>query len=159
MVQLFSADAELFALSELAELILSQPLLGSTVKVDGPESDPYALLTVINLMEHRDKTPIQQIVKYLKDKCPVQHQQQLHTVLLDTTRTRDAALVLSERLINMPVQIIPPMFRMLTEELGWAVEDVRFRFLSPGMVVLSPCSIYISSHIPRRMSPTILNIT
>jgi len=51
--QLFDVDSELFNLSELVELILSQPLLGSTVKVDGNESDPYAFLTVLNLHEHR----------------------------------------------------------------------------------------------------------
>lgn len=51
--QLFDVDAQLFDLSALAELILSQPLLGSTVKVDGNESDPYAFLTVLNLHEHR----------------------------------------------------------------------------------------------------------
>ena len=51
--QLFDVDNELFDLSALADLILSQPLLGSTVKVDGNESDPYAFLTVLNLHEHR----------------------------------------------------------------------------------------------------------
>jgi len=51
--QLFDADAQLFNLSELVDLILSQPTLGSTVKVDGTDTDPYAFLTVINLHEHR----------------------------------------------------------------------------------------------------------
>lgn len=51
--QLFDIDAQLFDLSELVELILSQPLLGSTVKVDGNETDPYAFLTVLNLQVHR----------------------------------------------------------------------------------------------------------
>jgi len=51
--QLFDEDSELFSLSELVDLILSQPLLGSTVKVDGNESDPYAFLTVLNLHEHQ----------------------------------------------------------------------------------------------------------
>jgi protein BCP1 len=51
--QLLDVDAQLFDLSALADLILSQPLLGSTVKVEGNESDPYAFLTVLNLREHR----------------------------------------------------------------------------------------------------------
>lgn len=51
--QLFDADAQMFDLSALSDLILSQPLLGSTVKVDGNESDPYAFLTVLNLQEHK----------------------------------------------------------------------------------------------------------
>lgn len=57
--QLFDADAQLFDLSALADLILSQPLLGSTVKVDGNETDPYAFLSVLNLQEHKVNTPAQ----------------------------------------------------------------------------------------------------
>ncbi len=51
--QLLDIDNQLFDLSELADLILSQPLLGSTVKVDGSETDPYAFLTVLNLETHK----------------------------------------------------------------------------------------------------------
>jgi protein BCP1 len=51
--QLFDSDNQLFDLSALTDLILEQPLLGSTVKVDGNETDPYAFLTVLSLHEHR----------------------------------------------------------------------------------------------------------
>ena len=51
--QLFDVDAQSFDLSALADLILAQPLLGSTVKVDGNKTDPYAFLTVLNLHEHK----------------------------------------------------------------------------------------------------------
>lgn len=53
--QLLDNDAQLFDMSALADLILSQPLLGSTVKVDGMETDPYAFLSVLNLSEHKVK--------------------------------------------------------------------------------------------------------
>jgi protein BCP1 len=51
--QLFDADAQLFDLSALTDLMLRQPLLGSTVKVGGNETDPYAFLSVLNLREHK----------------------------------------------------------------------------------------------------------
>ncbi len=51
--QLFDVDGDLFDLSALTDLILAQPLLGSTVKVEGNESDPYAFLSVLNLQTHR----------------------------------------------------------------------------------------------------------
>ena len=51
--QLLDIDAELIDLSALSDLILSQPLLGSTVKVDGNTTDPYAFLTVLNLHAHK----------------------------------------------------------------------------------------------------------
>jgi protein BCP1 len=51
--QLLQEDAELFNLHELTELILSQPTIGTTIKTDGEDSDPYALLTVLNMHAHR----------------------------------------------------------------------------------------------------------
>ena len=51
--QLFDADSQLLDLSALTDIILAQPLLGSTVKVDGNETDPYAFLSVLNLYEHK----------------------------------------------------------------------------------------------------------
>jgi protein BCP1 len=55
--QLFDVDAHLFELSALTDLILAQPLLGSTVKVGDEQTkanatDAYAFLSVINLQEH-----------------------------------------------------------------------------------------------------------
>lgn len=51
--QLFDSDSQLFELSALTDLILSQPTLGSTVKIDGNETDPYAFLSIVNLQEHK----------------------------------------------------------------------------------------------------------
>lgn len=53
IAQLFQADANILYTHELAELILSQPLVGTTVKTDGRESDPYACLTVLNMHVHK----------------------------------------------------------------------------------------------------------
>ena len=56
--QLLDVDSQLVDLSALADLILAQPLLGSTVKVDGNETDPYAFLSVINLQEHQVQSSV-----------------------------------------------------------------------------------------------------
>jgi hypothetical protein len=50
--QLLWKDSDLFDLHPLAELILErceQDGLGSCIKVDGPESDPFSFLSVLNL--------------------------------------------------------------------------------------------------------------
>lgn len=51
--QLFQGDAEALQLQDLADLVLAQPEVGTTVKCDGKESDPYAFLTVLNLHLHQ----------------------------------------------------------------------------------------------------------
>ena len=54
--QLFDNDADSFDLGALAEMILAQPLVGTTVKTEGHESDPLSFLTVLNLRVHKVRT-------------------------------------------------------------------------------------------------------
>ncbi|KAJ6019290.1 hypothetical protein N7499_009546 [Penicillium canescens] len=121
--QLFDNDAQIFDMSALADLILSQPTLGSTVKVDGNESDPYAFLSVLNLQEHKDKPVIQDLIKYLKTKTAANPSLSAANELLSQNPVPPIGLILTERLINMPSETVPPMYNMLQEEIAWAVED------------------------------------
>ncbi|KAL2830072.1 p21-C-terminal region-binding protein-domain-containing protein [Aspergillus cavernicola] len=121
--QLFDIDAQDFDLSALADLILAQPLLGSTVKVDGKESDPYAFLTVLNLQEHSDKPAIKELTTYLKRKASSNASLASLATLLSQTPVPPIGLILTERLINMPPEVIPPMYTMLREEIAWAIEE------------------------------------
>lgn len=52
LLQLLGPDGQLFDVSSLANIIIEQGDLGSTVKTDGEESDPFALLSVINIQQH-----------------------------------------------------------------------------------------------------------
>jgi protein BCP1 len=83
--QLFDVDANLFNMSALADLVLSQPTIGSTIKVDGKANDAYALLTVLNTAVHQDKEPMtdhqvscgegaNQFVHSAYCRCPQQQQ-------------------------------------------------------------------------------------
>ncbi|PUU78126.1 p21-C-terminal region-binding protein-domain-containing protein [Tuber borchii] len=122
--QLFDVDNTLFDLSALTDLILSQPLLGTTVKVDGNESDPYAFLTVLNLQEHKDKPIVQELVKYILARS--QSSPSLNKKLkelLSSSAPSHTGLILTERLINVPAEIVPPMYKMLLEEISWAIEE------------------------------------
>ncbi|KAL7814176.1 p21-C-terminal region-binding domain-containing protein [Trichoderma aethiopicum] len=119
--QLFDVDANLFNMSALSDLVLSQPTIGSTVKVDGKANDAYAMLTVLNTHEHRDKEPMKDILKYLVDKAQTNPSISAVAELLGAQKP--VGLVLSERLINMPSEIAPPLYTMLVEEVEDALED------------------------------------
>jgi protein BCP1 len=119
--QLFDVDSQLFDLSGLADLILSQPTVGSTVKVDGEDTDAYAFLTILNLHEHREKKVIKDLTAYLVEKSKSsQALAPLSNVLASSSQV---GLVLAERLINVPAEIAPPMYTMLIDEIEAAVED------------------------------------
>jgi len=121
--QLFDLDAHMLDLSALTDLILAQPLLGSTVKVDGKDTDAYAFLSVINLHEHKDKPFIAQLVQYLRGKANSNPALVKLSELLSQPSVPAIGLVLTERLINVPAEVIPPMYTMLLEEIQWALEE------------------------------------
>lgn len=121
--QLLDVDNVLFDMSPLADLILSQPLLGSTVKVDGNETDPFAFLTVLNLHQHKTHPTIQQLTAYLANKAASVPSlaPTLQKLLQDDTK--QVGLILTERFINMPAEIITPCYTMLQEEIQWALDE------------------------------------
>ncbi|KAI0997212.1 hypothetical protein K3495_g10974 [Podosphaera aphanis] len=119
--QLFDVDAPLFDLSSLADLIVTQSTIGSTVKVDGEETDAYAMVTVLNLNTHRENSVIKEVTKYLLDKSASDpNLAPLNSLLRSSAQV---GLILSERLINVPAEVAPPMYEMLIDEIEAAVED------------------------------------
>lgn len=119
--QLFDVDANLFNMSAFSDLVLSQPTIGSTIKVDGKATDAYAMLTVLNTLVHRGKEPMKDVIKYLADKA--QTNSSLAPVAEALNSDKHIGLVLSERLINMPSELAPPLYSMLVDEVEAAVED------------------------------------
>ncbi|KAL1952423.1 hypothetical protein VTO73DRAFT_1572 [Trametes versicolor] len=129
ITQLFQTDAQILPVHDLADLILAQPLVGSSVKCDGRESDPFAFLTALNLHVHKDRPSIKALTAYILEKSSADStlHSKLQTLLgpaaLASPNSKPVGFVFSERLINMPVQIMPHMFRMLADEIQWALDD------------------------------------
>ncbi|KAF4126878.1 protein BCP1 [Geosmithia morbida] len=124
--QLFDVDANLFNISALADLVVSQNTIGSTVKVDGKATDAYALATVLNLTENAHKEPIGDIAKYLADKARTNPSlsSAVPPLLAGTAGGKQqVGIIFSERLINVPPEIAPPLFSMMIDEVEAAVED------------------------------------
>ncbi|KAJ6620774.1 p21-C-terminal region-binding protein-domain-containing protein [Mycena sp. CBHHK59/15] len=125
LAQLFNRDAEHLPLAALVDLVLAQPTVGTTIKTDGLESDPYALLTVLNMHAHRANPAVAALAAYFLDRSAADPP--FHAALQALLAAPDAqlGLVLCERLVNMPVQTVPPMYRMLADEIKWAVADAE----------------------------------
>ncbi|KAK5657750.1 hypothetical protein OQA88_2823 [Cercophora sp. LCS_1] len=121
--QLFDADAQLLDLSGLSDLIVEQNTIGSTCKVDDKANDAYAFLTVLNAGEHRAKKPVAQLIEYLSERASATKGLEQVPELLREGSKAVVGIVLGERLLNMPAEVIPPMWSMMIEEIEAAVED------------------------------------
>lgn len=90
----------------------------------------YPTLTYVRLQKDRS---VQCLLTYLLDRLPKTSplRDLLASVSLPTSPNR-IALVVSERLINLPVQLMPPMWKFLLEELENARKEVSRRVRRNG---------------------------
>lgn len=134
----------------LADLILSAAAdsgVGSTIKTDGEEGDPCAFLTVLSCDAHKvralflkedvldwdvqDSPAMRTLIDYilLKTKPDPSFYDTVSSLLATDVQSQNqtqthVGIVVGERLINMPVQVIPPMYRMLVDEMKQAITSV-----------------------------------
>ncbi|GMM28312.1 protein-transporting protein [Martiniozyma asiatica (nom. inval.)] len=124
--QLFQDDSVFFPLSELADMILKEGHLGTTIKTEGMESDPFSMLTVLNFSDNLNNKAIKSLADYFLEKSasnsPLNNQ--LKSLLTSTSKQR-IGMIFSQRLINMPVETSPPMYNMLLEEMENAADKEK----------------------------------
>ncbi|KAK1834325.1 protein BCP1 [Podospora conica] len=131
--QLFDADASLHNLTGLADAIVEQNTIGSTCKVDDKAADPYAFLTVLQTSETEEPRagPVGQLTSYLRERARKSDDPTLAKIGAKLLAPKPGVvegepvvgLVLAERLLNMPAEVIPPMWACLMDEVEAAVED------------------------------------
>ena len=134
--QLFGGDAFQFDVSGLADLILAENAVGTTIKTEGPEGDPYALLTVLDASAHRGRPCLKAVLDYLVEKT--KPSPELNMILSKLFGLRDSTkdpskqlrvgIIISERMINMPVEVAPPMYKMFVSELAADTNENPFDY-------------------------------
>lgn len=147
--QLFGDDAGDFDVSGLADLILAENSVGTTIKTEGKESDPFALLSVINLSKNIKQPCIKQVVDYVLSKTAKQTEFNLMLRKLlakDNEKVPKIGLIVSERMINMPVEVVPPMYKMLLQEMESA-QDAHEKYEFDWFLVISKVYKLVASNI------------
>ncbi|CAI4038219.1 hypothetical protein SMKI_04G5600 [Saccharomyces mikatae IFO 1815] len=103
-------------LSSLADLILAFPT--TTIKTDGKESDPYCFLSFVDFKASHNSD----YAKYLQ-KVDMRLSTFFKTIT--DSGNKSCALVLSERLINMPPEVVPPLYKITLEDVTATLGDDR----------------------------------
>lgn len=71
----------------------------------------------------QDTPVIKDLTSYLHRKATTNPSLAPLASLLAQSPPPPIGLVLTERLINMPSEVVPPMYTMLQEEIAWALEE------------------------------------
>ena len=86
-------------------------------------SDPWSRTNSAEITT-QDKPEIKALTAYLALKAnTVDSLSQQLPSFFSPTSTAQVGLILTERLMNMPAQIVPPMYKFIIEEIDWAVNE------------------------------------
>ncbi|KAH8970878.1 hypothetical protein BDL97_02G112000 [Sphagnum fallax] len=114
-------DDEVWDISGFVELVLAQTTVGSVIKA-GEEEDPIGVISALNLARYQECKCMEEIHKFLERKS-VQKPEACNLEELWSKHSKEVGLLLSERLVNIPIELAPPLYQGLFDEVFWATED------------------------------------
>lgn len=116
-------DDKQWDLSGLVDLVLAQTTVGTVVKIEDDEDNAlFALLTALNLGRYKDQKSIIEIKGYLLKVCQDNSLvRELKSLLED--QAEHVGLIVSQRVMNLPPQLLPHLYDGLFDEISWATED------------------------------------
>lgn len=125
--QLFYTHNTKLDLSALADHIVKTSTtqgVGTTIKVvDDEDQDPYAFVSAITLSSEKKEglEAANSLTKYLLEVSSRPSSKAVHDLIKgaasSTSTNANVIAVLHERMVNMPPQVAPPLYKMLLEEL------------------------------------------
>ncbi|KAJ4839282.1 hypothetical protein Tsubulata_011434 [Turnera subulata] len=118
-------DNEKWDLSGFVDLILGQPTVGTVVKQeddDGVDDDVFSVVSALNLGRYKDHKCVTQLKEFVLKVCKDK------TVLDDLRmllgkQAHSVGLLISQRVSNLPPQLLPHLYDGLFDEISWAAED------------------------------------
>lgn len=99
-------DDKQWDLSGFVDLILAQTTVGTVVEIEDDEDDALlALLTALNLGRYKETVLAHDLKGLLEDQA------------------EHVGLIVSQRVMNLPPQLLPHLYVGLFDEISWAMED------------------------------------
>ncbi|KDO57864.1 hypothetical protein CISIN_1g023271mg [Citrus sinensis] len=122
LLQTYLDDTQ-WDLSGFVDLILAQTTVGTVVKMEGDDDDtPFSIVTALNLGRYKDHKCIKELKEFLLKVC--QEKDVIRDLrLLMGEQAHDVGLLVSQRVVNLPPQLLPPLHDALFDEVSWATED------------------------------------
>ncbi|XP_021997376.1 protein BCCIP homolog isoform X2 [Helianthus annuus] len=116
-------DNKEWDLSGFVDLILQQTTVGTVIKIEEDEDNGiYGFISALNMQRYKDCKCMMEVKEYLLKVCQDKE-------IKDKLRTyfggqaEHVGLVISQRVVNLPPQLLPPLYDGLFDEISWAIED------------------------------------
>lgn len=116
-------DNKVWDLSGLVDLILQQTTVGTVIKIEEDEDNGvYGFVTALNLQRYKDSKCMMELKEFLLTMCQDKEiKDNLRSYLGE--QAVDVGLLISQRVVNLPPQLLPPLYDGLFDEISWATED------------------------------------
>ncbi|XVE81206.1 hypothetical protein DITRI_Ditri15bG0044200 [Diplodiscus trichospermus] len=116
-------DNKLWDLSGFVDLILGQTTVGTVVKLEDDEDNGvFSVITALNLGRYKDHKCITEVKEFLLNICQEKDKiGKLRSLLGDEAHA--VGLLVSQRVVNLPPQLLPHLYDALFDEVSWATED------------------------------------
>ncbi|KAL4295392.1 hypothetical protein GQ457_12G002360 [Hibiscus cannabinus] len=116
-------DNKEWDLSGFVDLILGQTTVGTVVKLeDDEENGVFSIITALNLERYKDHKCITELKEFLLSICLEKDKiGNLRSLLGD--KAHDVGLLVSQRVVNLPPELLPHLYDALFDEIAWATED------------------------------------
>ncbi|GAV63433.1 BCIP domain-containing protein [Cephalotus follicularis] len=116
-------DNKQWDLSGFVDLILAQTSVGTVVKIEGEEDEGlFSVISALNLGRYKDHKCIMELKEFLLKVCQEKDVINHFRSLLGE-QAHNVGLLVSQRVMNLPSQLLPPLYDALFDEVSWATED------------------------------------
>ncbi|KAL3692542.1 hypothetical protein R1sor_006193 [Riccia sorocarpa] len=114
-------DDTAWDISEFVDIFLAQTTVGTVIKTSD-DDNPIGILTAFNLARYKDLRCMEEIHKFLLKNCSERSTNEKLEAMW-SKQAKHVGLIVSERLVNVPVDLVPHLYTSLLDEVMWATED------------------------------------
>ncbi|KAJ5068752.1 brca2 and cdkn1a interacting protein [Anaeramoeba ignava] len=113
-------DIKNLDLDGIIQFILHQTRVGTVIK-NGENGDIFGFISVINISKYKMNS-VEKIIESIIEKSQKTPKKNFMKMLFANPK-KQIGLIVSNRIINLPLELAPPLTRGLFDEISWATED------------------------------------
>ena len=132
-----------------ADLISEQAEVGTLVKGETIDTDLYGFISALSLQQHAKAKCVQQLTASILQRLPEPSAREAVRAWIHDAKA-PLGLVVSERFVNMPPQLLPNLLDALVQDIDWAVKNAedkadRAAFRFERLLLLAPIRMTLAS--------------